>query len=148
MSRATPRRRALFSALPAQPPPPLPSRPCQKPPFVRLRVRVLCVRQGPDMRAAFSCDNGLPAVSLVAYSKGFVVGQVGRSGWASEMCVGPGRSPWCWSDLPPAPRPPCLCCRHRHPYGLSSLRTLPPSPSPDPPACQHFGAWWSSLPCA
>lgn len=33
--------------------------------------------QGTDMRAAFSCDNGQPAVSLAAYSKGFVVGQDG-----------------------------------------------------------------------
>lgn len=29
------------------------------------------------MKAAFSCDNGLPAVSIAAYSKGFVVGQDG-----------------------------------------------------------------------
>eukprot|EP00198_Chlamydomonas_reinhardtii_P011942 XP_001701279.1 flagellar associated protein [Chlamydomonas reinhardtii] len=33
--------------------------------------------EGTDMKAAFSCDNGLPAVSIAAYSKGFVVGQDG-----------------------------------------------------------------------
>ena len=49
--------RFVFVAQPAQPP--------------------VCCAQGTDMKAAFSCDNGLPAVSIAAYSKGFVVGQDG-----------------------------------------------------------------------
>ncbi|GLC59167.1 hypothetical protein PLESTB_001455600 [Pleodorina starrii] len=33
--------------------------------------------EGTDLKAAFSCDNGLPACSIATYSKGFVVGQDG-----------------------------------------------------------------------
>ena len=31
--------------------------------------------EGTDAKSAFTCDNGLATVSIVCYSKGFVVGQ-------------------------------------------------------------------------